>query len=88
MCSSLVVVGGVAANQDLRRRLLDLLADRSRRSGKESLPLIFPPPNLCTDNGVMVAWAGIEKLSMGLSDSPHDQEVVPRWPLGTLRPMN
>ena len=86
MCTSLVVVGGVAANHDLRRRLLNLLATRSRSSGMKSLPLIFPPANLCTDNGVMVAWAGIEKLSMGLSDNPHGQEVIPRWPLGTLRP--
>ena len=86
LCSSLVVVGGVAANENLRRRLLDLLSARARSSGRQSLPLIFPPASLCTDNGVMVAWAGIEKLSMGLSDSPHGQEVVPRWPLGTLRP--
>ena len=84
-CTALVVVGGVAANMDLRRRLLDLLDDRSRSSGQASLPLIFPPVNLCTDNGVMVAWAGVEKLSMGISDTPHDQEVIPRWPLGTLR---
>jgi hypothetical protein len=33
------------------------------------LSLIFPPPGLCTDNGVMVAWAGIEKINLGISDS-------------------
>jgi hypothetical protein len=33
------------------------------------LTLIFPPPALCTDNGVMVAWAGIEKINLGISDS-------------------
>ena len=38
-------------------------------SGVGDLPkrtkLIFPPPQLCTDNGVMAAWAGIEKLNLG-----------------------
>ena len=84
-CTSLVVVGGVAANKELRQRLLDLLEERSRRDGADHLPLIFPPASLCTDNGAMVAWAGIEKLSVGISDSPYGQEVIPRWPLGTLR---
>ena len=84
-CTSLVVVGGVAANKELRLRLLDLLKERSRRDCVEPLPLVFPPGSLCTDNGAMVAWAGIEKLSVGISDSPHGQEVIPRWPLGTLR---
>lgn len=46
------------------------------------LRLVFPPPALCTDNGVMAAWAGIEKLCMGVSDDPSEQEVVARWPLG------
>jgi N6-L-threonylcarbamoyladenine synthase len=87
-CTSLVVVGGVASNHELRQRLLDLLEDRARRTGRSRLPLVFPPRELCTDNGVMVAWAGIEKLSRGISDSPHGQEVIPRWPLGTLRKQN
>jgi hypothetical protein len=48
----------------------------------QPLKLIFPPPSLCTDNGVMAAWAGIEKLNRGISDEIEGQEVVPRWPLG------
>lgn len=46
------------------------------------LPLYFPPISLCTDNGAMVAWAGIEKFNMGISDSIDGQEAIPRWPLG------
>ena len=93
-CTALVVVGGVAANKELRRRLLELLHSRSvsknecipssQKQQHQPLPLIFPPVGLCTDNGVMVAWAGVEKLLMGVSDEPEGQEVVPRWPLGKL----
>jgi N6-L-threonylcarbamoyladenine synthase len=51
---------------------------------RSQLPLIMPPASLCTDNGVMIAWAGIEKLGLGISDSLEDHEPVPRWPLGEL----
>jgi N6-L-threonylcarbamoyladenine synthase len=79
---SLVVVGGVAANSELRRRLLNLLSKRAEVLGKEPFDLVFPPLRLCTDNGVMPAWAGIEKLFMGLSDEVDNQDVIARWPLG------
>lgn len=76
--SSLVVVGGVASNVELRRRLLKTIStDRQK-----AIDLVFPPVSLCTDNGVMAAWAGIEKLSLGISDSVDEQEVIARWPLG------
>ena len=52
-------------------------------SASADIALVFPPPALCTDNGVMVAWTGIEKLCRGISDSFEEQEVVPRWPMGT-----
>jgi hypothetical protein len=50
------------------------------------LQLVFPPPKLCTDNGVMVAWTGIEKIFKGISDAVDgaDAEVIARWPLGTI----
>jgi N6-L-threonylcarbamoyladenine synthase len=35
---------------------------------------------LCTDNGAMIAWAGVERLRLGLAD-PLDAPVRPRWPL-------
>ncbi|MFZ1922436.1 MAG: tRNA (adenosine(37)-N6)-threonylcarbamoyltransferase complex transferase subunit TsaD, partial [Xanthobacteraceae bacterium] len=37
-------------------------------------------PALCTDNGAMIAWAGAERLALGLTD-PLDFAARPRWPL-------
>ncbi|HSA80582.1 MAG TPA: tRNA (adenosine(37)-N6)-threonylcarbamoyltransferase complex transferase subunit TsaD, partial [Geminicoccaceae bacterium] len=54
--ATLVVAGGVAANAELRARLAALAAEQDLR-------LIIPPPALCTDNGVMIAWAGLERLA-------------------------
>ncbi len=70
---TLVVAGGVAANETLRARLLGLCE-------AEGFSLTVPPARLCTDNGVMIAWAGVERLSRGLTDS---LEAPPRarWPL-------
>ncbi len=71
--SALVVAGGVAANQYLRARLSKVAAARG-------LELAAPPPGLCTDNGAMIAWAGLERLRLGLTDSL-DFAPRPRWPL-------
>jgi N6-L-threonylcarbamoyladenine synthase len=70
---SFVIAGGVAANQYLRTRLTALAHARG-------FELIAPPPALCTDNGAMVAWAGLERLRLGLTD-PLDFSPHPRWPL-------
>jgi N6-L-threonylcarbamoyladenine synthase len=70
---TLVVAGGVAANTALRRRLESL----ARGSG---LDFVAPPPALCTDNGAMIGWAGIERLRLGLVDTL-DFAPRPRWPL-------
>jgi len=70
---SLVVAGGVAANQALRARLADL-------SAQERFSFIAPPQYLCTDNAAMIAWAGIERLKLGLTDAL-DFAPRPRWPL-------
>lgn len=72
----IILAGGVAANQYLRRRIHDLATSHS-------LALVAPPLKLCTDNGVMVAWAGLERLSLGLT-SPLDLPARPRWPLHEL----
>lgn len=70
---SLVVAGGVAANKRLRAVLEDLARERGLR-------FIAPPLKLCTDNAAMIAWAGMERLQRGMTDSP-DFSVRARWPL-------
>ena len=86
---SFVVVGGVASNKELRRRLAGIIENRTGLMNVGSInqtkwSLIFPPIPLCTDNGVMAAWAGIEKVKLGLTDYVEDQDVISRWPLGTM----
>ena len=73
---ALVVAGGVAANAALRGALAQAAARRG-------FSLVAPPPRLCGDNAVMVAWAGIERLRLGLSD-PLGHAPRPRWPLSEL----
>ena len=71
---TLALVGGVAANAELRRRVASVASQAGWR-------LVVPPPRLCTDNGVMVAWAAVEKASLGFSDEIDEEvEVIPRWP--------
>jgi N6-L-threonylcarbamoyladenine synthase len=72
----LVVAGGVAANQTLRARLAKVAATHG-------LSLVAPPIRLCTDNAAMIAWAGVERLALGLV-SPLDIACRPRWPLEEL----
>jgi N6-L-threonylcarbamoyladenine synthase len=44
------------------------------------MSLVAPPPVLCPDHGAMIAWAGLERLKMGLTDDL-DFAPRPRWPL-------
>jgi N6-L-threonylcarbamoyladenine synthase len=71
--SVLVVAGGVAANGAIRAAL-------AVAAEAQGFSLVAPPPRLCTDNAVMVAWTGIERLRLGLAD-PIDFAPRPRWPL-------
>ena len=72
-CQAVVAAGGVAANDAIRRAM-------ARFCGEAGLRLVIPPPGLCTDNGAMIAWAGIERLALGLSDDM-TFAARPRWPL-------
>jgi N6-L-threonylcarbamoyladenine synthase len=71
--SALVCAGGVAANQAIRKVL-------HRVAFEIGSSLVAPPPALCTDNGAMIAWAGAERLALGLTD-PLDFAPRARWPL-------
>jgi N6-L-threonylcarbamoyladenine synthase len=73
---TLVVAGGVAANAYLRGRLEEIAAQHGAR-------LVAPPVKLCTDNGAMIAWAGLERLRLGMIDAL-DFRPRPRWPLDPL----
>lgn len=48
----------------------------------EAWQMVVPPARLCTDNGVMVAWAAVERLREGMSNNAEWQEVYARLPLG------
>ncbi|WP_149538627.1 tRNA (adenosine(37)-N6)-threonylcarbamoyltransferase complex transferase subunit TsaD [Siccirubricoccus phaeus] len=74
--TALVVAGGVAANAAVRGAL-------EAKAAKHGLPLVAPPVRLCTDNAVMVAWAGVERLRRGLVDAL-GHAPRPRWPLEEL----
>ncbi|MDD3028896.1 MAG: tRNA (adenosine(37)-N6)-threonylcarbamoyltransferase complex transferase subunit TsaD [Alphaproteobacteria bacterium] len=75
--TALVASGGAASNACLRARLESLALEKG-------VPFAAPPPSLCTDNGVMVAWAGLERFRRGESDG-FDVAARPRWPLEEKR---
>ena len=68
-----VVAGGVAANKVLRTALVKVAEEHG-------YTFHAPPLALCTDNGAMIAWAGAERLALGLIDGL-SAPVRPRWPL-------
>jgi N6-L-threonylcarbamoyladenine synthase len=74
--TALVAAGGVAANQAIRKVL-------QRLASEAGTTLVAPPLELCTDNGAMIAWAGAERLALGLADK---LDVAPRarWPLDEI----
>ena len=77
--TALVAAGGVAANQAIRKVL-------HRLAFEVGTVLVAPPLELCTDNGAMIAWAGAERLGLGLIDT---LDVAPRarWPLDEVTGM-
>lgn len=71
--TALVVSGGVAANKEIRNTL-------ERLAKTHNLEFVAPPLDLCSDNGAMIAWTGIERLRKGMTDTL-DVPARPRWPL-------
>jgi len=71
--TALVVAGGVAANQEIRHAI-------SRMAFGVGTPMVAPPGSLCTDNGAIIAWAGAERIALGLTDTL-DASPRARWPL-------
>jgi N6-L-threonylcarbamoyladenine synthase len=71
---TLVVAGGVGANRQLRERL-------SVAAQARALAVFFPPADLCTDNGAMIALAGLSRLQAADAKPPLAFSVRPRWDL-------
>eukprot|EP01091_Cochliopodium_minus_P003395 TRINITY_DN13269_c0_g1_i1.p1 TRINITY_DN13269_c0_g1~~TRINITY_DN13269_c0_g1_i1.p1 ORF type:complete len:368 (+),score=71.24 TRINITY_DN13269_c0_g1_i1:181-1284(+) len=88
-CRTLVVSGGVARNLVLRESLENLI-----KSNYPTWKIFFPPLRFCTDNGVMVAWNGVEKFKLKRFDDPKSLDILARWPLDqgfdstTIFPLN
>jgi N6-L-threonylcarbamoyladenine synthase len=72
----LVMAGGVAANQAIGGALAQLAENHA-------FEIRVPPPNYCTDNAAMIAWAGLERYALGKRD-PLDVSPRARWPLASL----
>ena len=70
---AVVIAGGVAANLAIRSAL-------ARFCAEAGLPMVAPPQKLCTDNGAMIAWVGVERLRLERVD-PLTVAARPRWPL-------
>jgi N6-L-threonylcarbamoyladenine synthase len=75
-CSRLVIAGGVSANQRLRERMQQMVAEAGAR-------VYFPRPAFCTDNGAMIAYAGACRLAAGHQDALRFG-ATPRWHLESL----
>ena len=73
---TLVLAGGVSANRKLRERIDAMCAGLDARA-------CYPRPEFCTDNGAMIAYAGIQRLRAGQHE-PLAFEVHPRWPMDQL----
>ena len=76
--NTFVIAGGVASNSNIRKKLIDLCV-------ANNFDPVFPPTNLCSDNAAMIAWAGIERFKLGLSNKL-DFPAKARWPLDEKAP--
>ena len=77
---TLAVAGGVAANQMIGGKLRET-------AHNQNIDFVTPPLKYCTDNGAMIAWAGLERFANGHTDDM-TLSARPRWPLDqTAAPM-
>jgi N6-L-threonylcarbamoyladenine synthase len=76
--NTFVIAGGVASNLSIRENLIKL-------SEEKKFTPIFPPKNLCSDNAVMIAWAGVERFKLNLTDNLKFLAKA-RWPLDESAP--
>ena len=76
---SLVIAGGVSANQALRSGLEEMLKELGGQ-------VFYARPRFCTDNGAMIAYAGCQRLLAGQQDGPAIG-VQARWPMEQLLPL-
>ncbi|KAG0329942.1 hypothetical protein BG000_011889 [Podila horticola] len=92
--SSLVISGGVGRNATLRQMMEEVCVNYELETQKKTkdpevadktkrVRVICPPPKLCTDNAVMIAWTGLERYQKGLIDR-YDIDIAPKWPLDML----
>ncbi|KID54828.1 UGMP family protein [Pseudoalteromonas luteoviolacea] len=72
----LVIAGGVSANVELRTKLERMMQGMRGR-------VYYPRTEFCTDNGAMIAFAGMQRLKAGHT-APLDMKTQPRWPLDSL----
>ncbi|WP_061322147.1 tRNA (adenosine(37)-N6)-threonylcarbamoyltransferase complex transferase subunit TsaD [Serratia rubidaea] len=72
----LVMAGGVSANRTLRAKLAEMM---QKRGGE----VFYARPEFCTDNGAMIAYAGMVRLKNG-ANPELSVSVRPRWPLAEL----
>src|SRR6266850_2499339 len=73
----LVVAGGVGANRQLRSAL-------GKEAEQRGFDVFYPQPELCTDNGAMIAFAAALRLRQGQDGAEHAFGVRPRWELETI----
>ncbi|EDP99737.1 tRNA (adenosine(37)-N6)-threonylcarbamoyltransferase complex transferase subunit TsaD [Shewanella benthica] len=75
----LVIAGGVSANSRLRSSLAEMM----QNLGGE---VFYPRGEFCTDNGAMIAYAGLQRLKAGQTEGL-GVKGMPRWPLDSLPPL-